>query len=316
MAKRKSKKHKRLPLTVSVVVLLAALCYGVFTGTIPLEKWISGETKTSAAITSGLLNPDAEVAIHFIDVGQGDSVYIKAYDKNILIDAGEKETTQTDVVEYLRSFGVEKLDYVIGSHPHSDHIGGLQAVVESFEIGTVIMPRIPDNIVPTTSTYRNLLTAISKKGLKIKAAQDCGEIVLSEGKDAKLTFLGPASVYEDLNSMSAWVKFSAKGYSALFCGDAEKEAEKELIKLGNEIKCNILKLNHHGSSTSNTKKFLDAASPDCFVICVGKDNSYNHPTPSVLKRVSGYDKPIYRTDLNGSVVFEFEDGALRCITER
>ena len=98
MAKRKSKKHKRLPLTVSVVVLLAALCYGVFTGTIPLEKWISGETKTGAAITSGLLNPDAEVAIHFIDVGQGDSVYIKAYDKNILIDAGEKETTQTDVL--------------------------------------------------------------------------------------------------------------------------------------------------------------------------------------------------------------------------
>ena len=146
MAKRKSKKHKKLPLAVSVVVLLAALCYGVFTGTIPLEKWISGETKTSAAITSGLLNPDAEVAIHFIDVGQGDSVYIKAYDKNILIDAGEKETTQTDVVEYLRALGVEKLDYVIGSHPHSDHIGGLQAVVESFEIGTVIMPRIPDNI--------------------------------------------------------------------------------------------------------------------------------------------------------------------------
>lgn len=318
MAKRKSSSKRKISFITSVIVLLAAVCYGIFTGTIPLEEWISGGSKTSTAISSGLLNQDAEVAIHFIDVGQGDSIYIKAYDKNILIDAGEKETTQTDVVEYLKSLNVKKLDYVIGSHPHSDHIGGLQAVIETFDIGTVIMPRIPDASVPTTATYRNLLKAISKKGLKIKAAQNCGEIVLSEGKDAKLDVFGPVSDDENLNNMSAWVKFSAKGYSALFCGDAESSVEKEMLKLGknSKIKCNILKLSHHGSKTSNTKKFLDVASPDCFVICVGKDNPYNHPTPSVLKRVNEYGKPVYRTDLNGSIVFEFEKDSLRCITER
>ncbi|MCI8501651.1 MAG: MBL fold metallo-hydrolase [Oscillospiraceae bacterium] len=317
MAKRSHRaKSGRIPLIISVLVLIASLCYAVFTGTIPLEEWLSPPPETSKSISAGYLNQDADVAVHFIDVGQGDSVYIKAYGRNILIDAGEKETERTDVVEYLSSLGVKRLDYVIGSHPHSDHIGGLQAVIEAFEIGTVIMPRIPDEIVPTTATYRNLLGAIEKKGLKIKAAQDCGEIILAEGKDAKLTFLGPTKDYDNLNSMSVCVKFSAKGYSALFCGDAEKDAEKEMLKQKDALRCSILKLSHHGSSTSSTQKFLDAVSPDCFVICVGANNSYNHPTTSVLGRIEKFEKPVYRTDLNGSIVFEFEDESIKVITER
>lgn len=313
MAERKSKRKAPWILTVSIVV--AAVLYGVLSGIIPLDAVFDTASKPANNLTaSGVLDPNAEVAVHFIDVGQADSVYIKSYDKNILIDAGERESTRTDVCEYLRSLGVTKLDYVIGTHPHADHIGGLQAVVENFEIGTIILPRVPDELVPTTMTYRNLLLAVSDKGLKITAAQDLKEIPLSSG--ASLTFLGPLADYSELNSMSVSVKFQAKGYSVLLCGDAESDAEKDMLKAKVDLKCNILKLSHHGSSTSNIKTFLDAASPDCFVICVGKDNTYNHPTASVLKRVNAYNKPVYRTDLNGTIVFEFQTGSIKTITER
>lgn len=315
-AKKRKKSGKRFSWVISALILAAVICSAMYTGIIPLEEWLGLNQKVSTSISAGALNPEADVSVHFIDVGQGDSVYIKAYDKNILIDAGEKETTQTDVVKYLEALGVERLDYVIGTHPHSDHIGGLQAVIERFEIGTVIMPRIPDNIVPTTATYRNLLTAIDNKGLKIKAAQDVEEIVVSEGKDAKLMFFGPPGDDDNLNNMSACIKFSAMGYSLLLCGDAEKEVEKQLIQSDVNLECNILKLSHHGSSTSNTQDFLEAASPDCFVICVGKNNSYNHPTTSVVKRVKEFGKPVYRTDLNGTIVFEFEPETIKCVTER
>lgn len=313
MAKRRNRKGKVGAGILSLAVVLVALAYGFLSGTLSLDS-LTGGKPASTQMVSSAVNPDADVSIHFIDVGQADSIYIKAYDTNILIDAGEKESLQTDVGDYLRALGVTKLDYVIGTHPHADHIGGMQAIVEDFEIGTVILPRIPDAIIPTTRTYENLLQAISDKGLSITAAQDCTEIALSG--DAKFTFLGPLADYEELNSMSVCVKFSAKGYSALFCGDAESDAEKDMLASGADLSCNILKLSHHGSSTSNTKKFLEAVSPDCFVICVGKDNSYGHPTASVLKRIAEYDVPVYRTDVNGTVVFEFEDDAIRSITER
>jgi len=312
MAKRKS--SKKVSLTSLILVVLAVIGYGLFSGKINLNEWFSSKPEGSNSIVSGALNEDADVSVHFIDVGQGDSALIEAYGKTVLIDAGEAETEQTDVVDYLTALEIEKIDYVIGTHPHSDHIGGLQAVIENFEIGTVIMPKIPNEIVPTTATYRNLLSAIKEKGLKIKTSQKCDEIVLAE--DAVLTFLGPTKDYEDLNSMSICLKFSAKGYSALFCGDAEKDAEKEMLSLGKDLSCNILKLSHHGSSTSNTQNFLEAADPDCFVICVGEDNRYNHPTASVMKRVNAFERPIYRTDKNGSIVFEFEDEQIKSITER
>ena len=314
---RRRRKSKKFAGFFTAVLIVAALAYGVLSGAIPLDEIIETATGGSPQVStvSGALNPDAEFAVHFIDVGQADSVYIKAGEQNILIDAGEKESTRTNVCDYLRSLGVEKLDYVIGTHPHADHIGGMQEVVESFEIGTVILPRLPDALIPTTRTYTGLLEAIAEKGISVSAAQDCSEIELSGG--AKLTFLGPLSDYEELNSMSVCVKFSAAGYSVLLCGDAEKDAEKDMLASGADLKCNILKLSHHGSSTSNTKEFLEAAFPDCFVISVGEGNSYNHPTASVLERVNSYGKPVYRTDLNGTIVFEFlPDNQIKTITER
>lgn len=317
MAKRKGNINaEKVSIVSAIAVLVVTLLCGVLSGVIPLEDWVRGKPQTSAAVSVGTLDPYADVAVHFIDVGQGDCAYIKAYDKHILIDAGEKETTQTNVSAYLKSIGVTRLDYIIGSHPHSDHIGGLQEVIETFDVGAVIMPRVPDEYVPTTRAYENLLNAIADKGLKIKASQELGEVLLSEDGEAKLTFLGPVNDYSELNDMSVSVKFTAKGYSALFCGDVEKKSEKELIQSGKDFSANIFKLNHHGSNGSNTNDFLAVVSPDVFVVCVGEGNSYNHPGTEAMKRVTAFEKPVYRTDLNGTIVFEFEEDGMKCITER
>lgn len=259
---------------------------------------------------------EARTAVHLIDVGQGDAVYIRAGGKDVLIDAGEKENGRTDVVRYLRSLGVKRIDVLVASHPHSDHIGGMEAVVRSFEIGKVVMPRLREELTPATDCYRDLLTAVKEKGLTVSAAQDLGEIPLSEDGKTKLSFLGPRRDHEDLNDMSVCVRFETEGFSALFCGDAEEAAEEDLLSSGADLSCDLLKLSHHGSAGSNLEAFLDAASPELFAVSAGAENEYGHPSGQVLERIRRTGKPLYRTDLQGTVVFLPESGTVRVVTER
>ena len=171
MAKRK-KAGKITAASIAAVVILFVV--GIFTGNIPLDG-IFPFQETVVTQTSGL-ESTADVQVHFIDVGQGDSIYIKAYDKNILIDAGEAESN-TDVPNYLKEIGVEKLDVVIATHPHSDHIGAMSAVLEAIPADQIIMPRLAEDMVPTTRTYEQLLETILSKNLQVTAAQDIDEAI-------------------------------------------------------------------------------------------------------------------------------------------
>lgn len=309
MARRKNTgKITAASLAAAVVLLIA----GVFTGIIPLDS-IFPKGQASVTQQSGLTS-SSEVQVHFIDVGQGDSIYIKAYDKNILVDAGEAESN-TDVALYLKEAGVEKLDVVIATHPHSDHIGGMSEVLEGIPVGEIILPCLPDELIPTTRTYERLLETIQAKGIPVTAAQDViGTMELGNG--CRLEILGPLKDYDDLNNMSVIARFTGNGYSVLLCGDAEKEVEKDLLDSGVSLNANIQKLSHHGSSTSNTKKFLEAVGADAYAICVGKGNSYNHPTDSVIKRVNAYEKPVNRTDYNGTFIYELNEDGIRVLSER
>lgn len=309
MAKRK-KAGKITAASIAAVVILFVV--GIFTGNIPLDG-IFPFQETFVTQTSGL-ESTADVQVHFIDVGQGDSIYIKAYDKNILIDAGEAESN-TDVPNYLKEIGVEKLDVVIATHPHSDHIGAMSAVLEAIPADQIIMPRLAEDMVPTTRTYEQLLETILSKNLQVTAAQDIDEAI-DLGHGCRLEILGPLQNYDNLNNMSVITKFTANGYSVLLCGDAEKEAEKDLLEADVDLRANIQKLSHHGSSTSNTKNFLDAVNADCYAICVGKDNSYNHPSDSVIKRVNSYGKPVNRTDYHGTFLYELNESGITVLSER
>lgn len=237
--------------------------------------------------------------VHFIDVGQGDCELIVASDgTTMLIDAGEKEYGAV-VLNYLEELGITKLDYVVATHPHSDHMGGLSAVVSSdLEIGKIYMPKIADDYVPTTKTYENFLQAVANKNMRI-----------SKGETTQFA-LGDGTVYmyvtdydsDNLNNYSIVIKYTFGDCSFLFTGDIEAQIEKYYVSNNVDVDCDVLKVCHHGSSTSSTTDFLDAVSPDYCVIECG-DNSYNHPNSDIVKRLLLYTEEIYRTDVQGTVVF-------------
>ena len=232
--------------------------------------------------------------VQIIDVGQADCTLIKMPDgQNMLIDAGNNSDGGY-LVDYLENEGVEKIDFLIGTHPHADHIGGMDDIIENFEIGKIYMPRVTSN----TQTFEEVLQAIKDKGLKIETAT-AGKTVL-EG-EVFAQFISPVGeYYEELNDYSAVLKLTYGSKSFLFMGDAEALAEKEILQKF-DVKSDVLKVGHHGSSTSSHNAFLKAVNPEIAVISVGEGNDYGHPHKSVLKRLEKIGTGLYRTDLNGTV---------------
>ena len=256
------------------------------------------------------ITPGTDVSVHFIDVGQGDCELIRVGDQSILIAAGENDKGNT-VLDYLNKQGIEKIDLFIGTHPHSDHIGGMDTVINRIEVGEVLMPELPDSLVPTTKTYTDVLTAIADKNLPVTAAEP-GQMYTFG--DATLEILGPLRDYDDLNDMSVVAKLTYGSTTFLFGGDMEKEVEDDLLNANADVRADVLKLSHHGSKTSNSKAFLDAVGADTYAICVGAGNSYGHPHDQVLNRISG--KQVYRTDLNGDIVIGTDGANLTVQTEK
>lgn len=301
---RRKKKQLISMLTGAAALLCAALItvseYLPIPG-IPSWSELSGKVSSQSKGPSFSQNVHGDVSVHFIDVGQGDSILIRAKDKTVLIDAGENGKGET-VLNYLREQNIEMLDYVIGTHPHSDHIGGLDEVMRKMGVGTLMMPRVPDGIVPTTKTYEDVLQTAADKGLKIKAAKAGETLDIAAG--VTLTVLGPVQAYDDLNNLSIVCKLTYGNTSFLFTGDAEQEAEADIVaQYPDLLDSDVLKMGHHGSSTSSSRLFFQAVSPQCAVICCGKDNSYGHPHKETLELLDETDTPYYTTENNGSIVF-------------
>ena len=250
---------------------------------------------------------DNSFAVHFIDVGQGDSSFVHFPNaKTMLIDAGENDKGET-VVEYLDNHGIEKIDFLVGTHPHSDHIGGLDVVIDNFEIGEVYMPYVST----TTKTYEDVLKAISAKNLKIKKAEK-GKVIF-EDEDTLIEIIGPVDINEEnFNNCSAIVKLTYKNKVFLFTGDAETEAEDKL----ENVDADVLKVGHHGSSTSSSERFIRRVSPDLAIISVGKDNDYGHPHKEVKKLFEELDIDTLRTDECGTIIVKTDGEQISVETEK
>jgi beta-lactamase superfamily II metal-dependent hydrolase len=265
--------NKKYPLTISFFLLLLLVGFSV-------------------AGTSG------ELIIHYLDLGQADSILLELPNNEImLIDAGNNSDGQK-LVNYLREQGIDTIDYLIGTHPHADHIGGLDDVIENFVIGRIYMPEV----IHTTKTFEDVLLAVQRKGKKITPARTGVSII--DDPVLQIYFLSPISNnYKDLNHYSAVVKVDFLDKSFLFTGDAEKINEEEMIeKYGVRLKSHILKVGHHGSNTSTSEEFIEKVVPDYAVISVGKDNSYGHPSALVIQRLQNHGVKIYRTDLQGTII--------------
>lgn len=233
--------------------------------------------------------------VHFIDVGQGDAMLIKQGSHSMVIDAGDNHYGDT-VVDYLRQENIKNVDYVIGTHPHADHIGGLDDVINTFGVKSVILP----NKIHTTKTFEDVLKAIESKGLKITTPVVGKQYELGQ---AKFTILAPnGSGYSNLNEYSVSIIIEFGDNSFVLTGDTETKGEQEIVNNGLKLDADVMKAGHHGSNTSNTDKFLDRVNPDYVVIQVGEGNKYNHPDKDIMDKFEQRGIQIYRNDLHGSIV--------------
>lgn len=259
------------------------------------------------------LTDEKMAAVHMIDVGQGDSILIQTKEKAVLIDAGERDQGQT-VCDYLKSAGVNKLDLVIATHPHSDHIGGLADVLTQIRTEEILMPELSDEMVPTTSSFQRLLTAVEKENVRAVAAEP--GLVYDLGGGVSLTVLAPVKDYDKLNNYSVVCRLDCGQTSFLFTGDAEKQVEQDLLDAGANLQADLLKAGHHGSSTSSGDAFLDEVRPKIAAISCGQNNDYGHPHKEVLASFSQRGVTVCRTDLQGTVVFSTDGTDITVHTEK
>lgn len=250
-----------------------------------------------------------EMFVDFVDVGQGDCTLIRTSDAVILIDAGEAGTADT-VVSYLKEMGIKNIDCCIATHPHSDHIGALYRIFEEFSVDTVLLPDIPDELIPTTSTYEKFLDGLEN----VKNIIPAGAGDNFDFGSLNLDILGPVKEYDDLNQMSLVSKVSFGNTSVMLTGDAETPAETDMLKKRNvDYSADILKVGHHGSKTSTSEKWLKAVHPQFAVVSCGLDNDYGHPHKNIVNRLEDFGVEYYRTDLEGHILFKSDGNEITLI---
>lgn len=268
------------------------------TENITAQKNISAETNVetnSASESIDKIEVNGILKVHFIDVGQADSILVQHGSQNMLIDAGNNADADT-VVNYIKKQGVTKLDYFIMTHPHEDHIGGADAVIKGFNIGTVYMPKVTS----TTQTFKDVVTAMSAKGLKATIPVPGNTFKLG---DTLCTILAPnGSSYEDLNNYSVVVKLTYGQNNFIFQGDAEDISENEILSKGYDISADVIKIGHHGSNSSSTQAYIKKVNPKYAVISVGKGNDYGHPHQETMAILKSIGIPVYRTDEAGTII--------------
>jgi len=242
-------------------------------------------------------NVEGQLVVHMIDVGQADCFLLVQDDQTALVDCGTRSTGK-DAVEYLNNLGITQLDYVIGTHPHDDHMGGMYDVITSFEIGTVIIPDSRDGDI-TANWYVKLMKELKTGDYKVRYAQE-GDIFNIE--DATMKVLSAETDVSNTNNYSIVLKVSFGSIDMIMTGDAETEIEEKILNSGENIDAEILKVGHHGSDTSNSEEFLDAISPNYALISCGIGNKYEHPIKEIMERLEERNIDVYRTDESGTVI--------------
>ncbi len=263
---------------------------------------------------------EGEISVYFVDVGQGDCELIVTPDYTVMIDCGERDK-HDDVLRYLGYLGIEKLDYIIATHPHSDHIGGMADILREISVKRLLMPYIPDDMLPDTACYNKMLEEIADNNVVGSYANAGEQIYLGAG--TYLEILAPVSDdYDNLNDYSIAARLVHGENSFLFTGDIEKSAELDILETGAFKETDVLKAAHHGSSSSSCEDFLNAVKPKYAVICAAEGNSYGHPHRETLKSLEKVDCEVIMTMEEGSIQFVSDGETLKiysaergCLTE-
>ena len=306
MATKLTKKNKKILVSIIGVIILGILSLlGLNEDTLNSFLKIENETNKTIEETSNI-PVTTNLIVDYIDVGQADSILVRNKEMAMLIDAGNNEDGK-DVVNYLKTKGVTKLNYVIGTHPHEDHIGGLDDVINSdIEIENILMPKITTN----TKTFEDVLDAIENKGLSIKAPEKGYEFKIGEANCKVMT--DSILDKDNLNLSSIVIRLTFGNNSFIFMGDSEKENEETI----SWPKTDVLKVGHHGSNTSSSQEFLEQVLPKYAIIMAGEGNSYGLPKEKIIKRLEDLGTTIYRTDKNGTIEITSDGNEIKIKTEK
>jgi competence protein ComEC len=288
--------------TIKLLLALTLIILLIFSAGCEILTEFEQETPSSPSFLSGL-------QVTFLDVGQADAILVQESDYTMLIDAGTNSGSD-ELVSQLENMNISKIDVLVGTHPHEDHIGGMDAVIQNFEIGDIYMPEVTAD----TRTFEDVITAIEEKGLEITAPEPGSSFSLGS---ATCKILAPNSEkYSETNSYSIVIRLFYGETAFLFTGDAETDSEEEILEKMFTLKSNVLKVGHHGSTSSTSEEFLNRVNPEYAVIMVGEGNTYGHPHEETLEALNSAGIKIYRTDLNGTITFVSDGLNLTVNTER
>ena len=295
---RRKKYSKKIPNIVYILITIF-IAFSVYVGSENFQNNnsnnLSPSNETNVIQESKMdITVDSELKIYYLNVGQADSILIQNEGQNMLIDAGNNADGE-NIVEFLQSLNISKIDFLVGTHPHEDHIGGLDDIINNFDIGTIYMPKV----ATTTKTFEDVLDAIENKSLTVTTPEIGKSFNMGS---ANFQILSAGTDEEDLNSCSIVLKLTFGNLAYLFTGDEETVNEEQMISSGYDLSADVLKVAHHGSNTSTSEEFLNKVSPDVAIIMVGRDNSYGHPHKEILNRLNARNIKIYRTDTDGTIL--------------
>lgn len=286
MGRRKRKKNTKFQLLTAVIVIILGILSS-FLG----EDFISENFLTVKEEAEGLLK------VYYLEVGQGDSTYINIGDFDILIDSGSKSEKEK-LIEQLEELNIDDFEMVIATHPHEDHIGGMEAVFERYDVKEFYMPKVTHS----SKVFENMINAVANEGIKVKIIKEGMNFDLGNG--AYINVYSPIyESYNNLNDYSPVMKLTFGESAFMFTGDAEAQVELEVVeKYGSDLEADVLKFGHHGSSTSSAEEFIQAVNPSYGVISSGTNNMYGHPHREVLALIDKYNIEAYRTDRDGQII--------------
>ena len=281
---RKRRKKKKINF-ISILIILFSIVYALY------EKEIN-ETFGQYISNPTFYEVDSNLVVTYLDVGQADAILIQNKSEAMLIDAGNNEDGEL-LVKYFKDEGITNFKYIVGTHPHEDHIGGLDDVINNFSVDKIFIP----DVITTTKTFTDVLDAIEGKNLTYTVPEIGESFNLGE---AHINVLYTGTNEKDLNNSSIVLKLTFGSNSFLFTGDAEKEVEK--LILNKDISADVLKIGHHGSEFSTTDSFLRSVNPKYAIISVGEKNSYNHPNDLIIDKLRNNNIEIHCTDEEGSII--------------
>ena len=264
-----------------IIILLVTLVIGIY------YIYVSQNSYSIKNVSNEITG----IKVRFIDVGQADSILIETSNQKMLIDAGNTEDGEK-LVSYFKGLGINEFNYVIGTHAHEDHIGGMSDIINNFKVDRFLMP----DVITTTKTFEDTLDALNSKSIKFETPS-IGDTYSMDDAIIKVLYVGTDE--DNLNNDSIVLKMNYKNVKLLFMGDATTSVEKEIMN--DDLKADILKVGHHGSNTSTSSDFLKKVKPSYAIVSVGLNNTYNLPSSKIVERLKKQNISVYRTDESGTI---------------